>query len=96
MAESKSAYVEKLKAQLDEWDAEIDRLIAKSRTAKADAKIAHDKEIEELRAKRDDVQARLDELRDSSDEAWAELKAGADSAWTTMKNSMERAREKFR
>ena len=39
---TRDAYVEKLKAQLDEWDAELDKLDAKALKSKAVAKIKYE------------------------------------------------------
>ena len=47
----RDAYVEKMKAKLDEWNAEIDRLEAKARGAEADARLRYNKQIESLRTR---------------------------------------------
>lgn len=44
----KDAYVEKMKAKLDEWNAEIDKLQAKAKQAEADAEIQYNDEISAL------------------------------------------------
>jgi hypothetical protein len=51
---NRDAYVRKLKAKLDEWNAEIDKLQAKAELAEAEAKIEYEKQLADLRAKQPD------------------------------------------
>ncbi|MGJ7457802.1 hypothetical protein ACR80S_01110 [Halomonas sp. MA07-2] len=43
---NREAYEQKLKAKLDEWLADIDKVRAKARGAKADARIEREKEAQ--------------------------------------------------
>ena len=92
----RDAYVQKMKGQLDEWNAEIDKLQAQAEQKKGDAKLAYEQQINSLRQQRDDAQARLAGLQDSTGEAWEQLKAGVDEAWSSLKVSVERAASAFR
>ncbi len=63
---NRDAYEQKLQAKLDEWQAEIDKLWARARSAEADARIEREKEAERLEAKRDEVREKLKEgMRDA-------------------------------
>jgi hypothetical protein len=95
MAEQKSAYVQKLKAQLEAWSADIQRLEAEAGKASADSQIKLEKTIDELRARKHDAEIRLKEIENASDEAWQELAKGADAAWNEITQSFERARAAF-
>ena len=55
MNEKRDAYVQKLKAQLDEWNADINKLEAKSHQAEAGAKIEYHKRIADLRERLKEV-----------------------------------------
>lgn len=57
----KSQYIEKAKAKLDQWNAEIDKMKAKIDEAEADAKIESQKQLNEMRAQRDEADAKLAE-----------------------------------
>ena len=92
----KEAYEKKLRARLDEWSAEIDKLKAKADGAEADAQIAYQKHIDELRAMRDDAAVRLTELEKAGDDAWEDLKAGAENAWDSLASAMKSATSRFR
>jgi uncharacterized coiled-coil DUF342 family protein len=87
----KEAYQEKVTAQLRELEANIARLQAKADQAHAEAKIESYEKIEELRAKRDLAQQKLEELREAGDEAWEELKAGIENAWDDLRTAMQNA-----
>ena len=50
MTQSSSASVERLKAKLDEWDAQIDKLEAQARQKKAETKISYHQALSDLRS----------------------------------------------
>lgn len=91
----KEAYEKKLKSQLDEWSADIDKLKAKADSAEGDAQLEYYKQIEELRSMQDDAGKKLDELKEAGDGAWEDLKAGLDSAWDSLSNSVKSAKSRF-
>ena len=89
------AYVKKLKAQLDVWNAELDQFEAKAMKAEADAKIRYQRRVEELRRIRDAANLRLTEIQGASEDAWEDLKEGAHSAWNSLKESFREAKSEF-
>lgn len=93
---NREAYEQKLRAKLDEWQAEIDKLRAKARGAEADARIEREKEAERLEAKREEMRHKLKELREASDDAWDDLRDGAERAWKSFSDSFEKARDRFK
>jgi len=93
---TRDAYIEKFKSQLDQWNAKIDPLEAKAREAGADAKIEYQRQLDELRARRDEAQAKLDQVRNASGEAWEDIKQGADDAWNACKHAVEDAVARFK
>lgn len=92
----KQEYERKLKAQLTEWEADINRLRAKADAAQAEAKVKYLEEIEELRAQKKKAEARLDELEDASEDAWEDLKGGIDTAWKNLGNAVSNAVDRFK
>ncbi|GGO79051.1 hypothetical protein GCM10011348_12390 [Marinobacterium nitratireducens] len=92
----KDDYIKRLQAQLDVWDAEIQKLKAQAEVAKADARLEYHKQLEELKKQRQQAQQRLTELREASNSAWDDLKAGADRAWDSMADAIKSARERFK
>jgi poly(hydroxyalkanoate) granule-associated protein len=78
---TKAAYQKKLEAQLKEWDAQLDQLMAKAEKAKADVRSKVEDELDSLKTQRAAVQKKLDELRNRGEEAWEDLKGGLEKAW---------------
>jgi len=92
---TRDAYVEKFKAELDQWNADIDKLEAKARAAEADSKINYQKHLEELRARRDKAREKLEQVQSAGDEAWDDLKSGADEAWNAARDAVRSAMQRF-
>jgi phage terminase small subunit len=93
---NKEAYLEKFKAQLDEWKADLDSLEAKSRGASADAKIRYDKEASSIRDKMEDARKKASEIQEANEDAWDHLRQGAEDAWDKVKNAMADAKAAFK
>ncbi|HKK84828.1 MAG TPA: hypothetical protein VJ942_04815 [Roseovarius sp.] len=91
----KDTYEKKLKAQLDEWQANIDKMRAQAEQASADAQIKYQDQINELRSQRDEMEDKLKELQNSQAAAWNDVKAGADKAWDQMTKAMQDAWKRF-
>ncbi len=95
MTEKREAYVQKLKAKLDEWNAEIDKIAAKADQADAEAKIVYYKRMEDLRAKRKDVEDKIEELQQAGEGAWEGVKQGLENSWEILKESLKIAKSEF-
>ncbi len=89
-------YVEKAKAQLEQWNAEIDKLQAKAREANADAKKQYEDHLAEMKRNRDAAEEKLREMRTASEESWKDMQAGFESAWKSMQDSVDKAMSRFR
>lgn len=89
------AFIEKLKSQLEEWDADLATLEAQAAAAKEDLKSGYQQELASLRRQREEAALKLSQLREATDEAWDDLKQGAETAWSDMKAAFARARAKF-
>ncbi|TBT04037.1 coiled coil domain-containing protein [Vibrio parahaemolyticus] len=92
----KKAYEKKLQTQLDEWRAEIDKLKARADAVEADTQLKYYKQVEKLCVMEVEARQKLDELKESSDDAWEDLKAGLDSAWDALNGSIKSAISRFK
>lgn len=92
---SKQAYQKKIQAQLDEWSAEIDKLRAKADRADADAEIALNREIDNLRDKRNQARQKLDELSSAGEDAWEDIKTGVEAASNALGQAVRSAQSRF-
>ena len=94
--ENREEYQGKMEAQLSEWGAEIDKLKAKADKAAADTRQSYSDQIEALRVKQASMQAKLQELKASSDAAWGDLKEGLDISWNQVRDSFNKATARFK
>jgi hypothetical protein len=94
----RKAFIDKLDAQLKQWDAEIEKMgKAIIKEEKADPKISYNKKIEEFRNKKKEAQKKLEELRKADDtSAWDDLKSGTEKAFDNIKNTFNSIRSKFK
>lgn len=88
-------YVEKLKAQLDQWNTEVTKWEAKAQKAQAGARVEYEKQLKELRRQRDQALEQMKRVQAASGDAWVDLVRGADEAWVKMRESFEKARSHF-
>jgi len=89
-------YIEKTKAKIDQWNADIDRMKARAEEVGADARIEYQKRLDEMRAQRDEAEAQLKTLREASDDAWRDMKAGFDKAWDNISGAFDSAMARFK
>ena len=89
-------YVNKLKVQLDEWNAEVAKWEAKAKTAQASARGEYEKQLEAFRRQRDQAQQHLRQVQSAAGDAWVDLVRGTDDAWKKMKETFEKASSHFR
>ena len=95
MPEKKDVYVQKLKAKIDEWNAEIDLLAAKANQSRADLKLGYLERIEELKGKRNELETKMKALQEAGGSAWDELKDGLEESLKVWKDSFSKAKAAF-
>ncbi|GAB4357675.1 MAG: hypothetical protein Kow0060_11150 [Methylohalobius crimeensis] len=92
----RDAYVQKMKAKLDEWNAELDKLSAQAEAAEADAKLEYQDQIDELEKLRNQARQKLGEVESASDDAWEDVRQGAEAALNEMNNAISNALKRFK
>ena len=90
--EDMEGHVGKLEAQLKQWGAKLDQLVAKAEKAGAEVKIERRKYIDDLKAKVQAARSKLAEVKAAGGEKWGVLKTGVESAW----NEIEAAFKKLK
>jgi len=81
---NRDEYIQKLKSQLDQWNAQAAKWEAQS-----------GKQAEQFRARRDAALAELKRLQGASADAWQDMTRGADAAFKSMQEAFEKARREF-
>jgi hypothetical protein len=79
--DKRAEYVERLSAQVVEWDVQIDLLKDKAESATPEAKSDYFGAIAALQLKRDEAVEKLEGISAASDDEWKELKAGTERVW---------------
>jgi len=92
----KERYQQELQAQLDAWQKDVEKLQSLSARVSADARVALMANIVTLQEKIAEGSAKLAELSNASDEAWASMKAGIESTWESLKSAFGDAAAKFK
>ena len=93
---TRDEYVEKLKSQLDQWNAEMAKWEAQTKTGQASMRAEYEKQLATFRQKRDQAIGELTKVQSASGEAWKDLARGADDAWAKMSEAFEKAHTHFK
>lgn len=88
-------YVEKLKAQIDQWNAQLKDWEGKAAQAQDRLREQYLKSLGEVAAQRERVLVELRRVQAASLSAWQDMMRGADQAWKSMHDAFERARSEF-
>lgn len=89
--DKRTEYVEKLSAQMVEWDVQIERLKEKVEFAAPDVKFKYANTIAALQLKRDEAALQLQGISVASDDEWEELKTGTEHIWGEISNALRDA-----
>lgn len=92
----KDDYLAQMNSQLKKWDAELDKLSAKTTELGAEARAEYQAQLDALRANRDGALKKMQELTAASESAWQEMSKGMSAAWDAMKVAIEKASEQFK
>jgi len=92
---SRDEYIEKLKAQLDQWNGEIARWETKTHEVQAEARAEYDKRLEAVRQQREQAMYQLRLIQSAAGDAWLELMRGTDEAWARMREAFDKASSHF-
>ena len=88
-------YIEKLKAQLDQWNAQVTQWEAKAREAQTNVRADYEKQLDAFRRQRDEALEHMRRVQSATGDAWLDLVRGADDAWSKMREAFEKARSHF-
>jgi 2',3'-cyclic-nucleotide 2'-phosphodiesterase (5'-nucleotidase family) len=88
---TRDEYVTKLKAQIDQWNAQM----KKWESASEEVKNKYLQQLDEARVRRDEAVDEMKRLQQASADAWMQMMKGAETAFAAMQGAFERAREGF-
>ena len=92
---TQDVYVERAKAQLDKWNAEIRKMRADLKEAQGKGEAELERQLDELKERRDEAEGRLQEIGRASGAAWQDMIDGFEKAWHALEDGMQKARSRY-
>jgi hypothetical protein len=89
MAMTKDEFQAKLQEHIIGLQSELDVLQAKAGEATDDLKVELDAQIENLKVKFSEAEAKFDSIKDATEEAWEELKVDAEAIWDSVSTEVK-------
>lgn len=86
---AKDPNLERMDAQIKEWGAKIESLVARAEMAGEHVRDDYRLQVEELKAKRQDVQARLEQFKAAGGETWEAFRSGLEAVWKDLETSFK-------
>jgi len=94
--EKRDLYLQKIKAQLEQYSAKIAEMHGKATEVNIDIKLEYLKQVEMIEGKRDGLKKRYEQLSKASESSWKDLKEGTENAWNELKDSVGKATSHFK
>ena len=91
-----TGYVDKMHKELKELEEEFDALMDKAKASEAGLRAKLVQQGNELRSKRDEAKAKLNELAEASEERWQDAREEAERVWKAFQNSVHYFRSHFK
>jgi len=87
----KDAYLDKMKAEVDQWKAEMAKLRAQVDQAEAERRIETKDAIENAEVKIRELEGRMRKIKNANEEAWDEIKESVQSAYDKVRKAVSDA-----
>jgi DNA phosphorothioation-dependent restriction protein DptG len=94
--EKRDLYLEKISAQIEQYNAKLSGMRGKAAEVNADMKLEYLNQVEELEGKRDGLKAKYEQLRKASESSWEDMKEGIENAWNELKEAVAKTTEHFK
>ncbi len=93
--QNKDQLMKDLKVRMSAMDAKIEELRNKGANLASDAKANWELKMSELDSKRKAAGTKLEEIENSTAQAWGDVEKGARSAWEELKKAFQSASDEF-
>lgn len=84
-----------VKEQMDAVNRKISELEGRARVAEADTRAAIERAVTDLRTRRDQLQARLENAQNAGADAWEDAKSGVESAMNELRTAVDNVADRF-
>lgn len=85
---TRDEYVEKMKQQLDEWNADLERLETRISEAAEPVRSKLEPQLAKVRAGYAGAREKLRDVRAAGEDTWEELTDDAEHVWKTLRQSI--------
>jgi predicted nuclease with TOPRIM domain len=92
----RKTYIEKMKAKMDEWDADMDTLQAKAEGAQADMRQHYAEQMDRLKQQQEEAREMLQKMTESGEAAWEDMRKGMEVAWEATSKAFMDAFARFK
>lgn len=92
----KKEFLEKQKAQIADWNKQINELIQTAKKTQVDASVKFENYIEDLKERLDDVRLKIEDVKKSGDSSWHDLRTGMEKAWKDLADAFDNAKSRFK
>jgi len=93
---TRDEYVRKMHSKLDQWNHEIESLMARKDQIEESARAEFGTRLDDLRSRRDAAKTQLEQMQQASESAWQDMKAGIELAWEAIAQAIESARSRYK
>lgn len=94
--DQRQAYEKKAQAELDLLEARLQEIRARAQMARADVALNLQQQINELKARRDDMRRQMEQMSGAGQDAWQELKQGFGRAAEELRAALDRAADRLK
>ena len=95
MQPKQQAYLDKYRARLEQWEAEIKKRKARATEMAADLRVEYARQTDELERRLADIRLRMSKVQHAGEDAWEIMKDGFEAAWSELHSAWEKAKVKF-
>jgi hypothetical protein len=85
-----------MQAKLENWNIEIDKLNAKVGEVTTDILLEYYEQIESLKVMQSNARLKIEEFKQSRENAWKDLTSAMDQSWKTMDDALHSALSRFK
>jgi regulator of replication initiation timing len=93
---TRDEFIKNLKTQLDEMNTGIDEIEQKAKSVRENTKERLQVRIKYLRRKRDSAYAKIQDVKNTSEEAWQDLKQGTENTFLSLKDALTKTMAHFK
>lgn len=94
--DKRQVLIDDIKRKLDEWNAEIDVLEAKTKEVVTESRAELDEKLEALKQKRDALKDKLSEVPTIAEDVWDDFRRNVDHVWEAATDAFATFKSHFR